>query len=191
MITMRQVIPALLVLAAPAVAQDFSEGSQAKSWNLYAEQPALFQAQVVDVLCELTGDCPENCGGGDRQLGLVRAADDVLVLPNKNGQAAFNGAVAELLPFCGAEVEVDGLLIDDPDLGAVNIYQVQLIRKVGDAEWTKADSWTKVWAEKNPEAAGKGPWYRRDPRVKAAIAKDGYFGLGLETDKDIKELLFE
>jgi len=184
------IIPALFALS-PALAQDFSAGSTAKSWNLFAEQPALFEAKVVDILCEITGDCPSDCGDGNRQLGLVRAVDGVLVFPNKNAQPAFTGAAAELLPFCGMDVEVDGLLLADADLGARNIYLVQKIRKLGDTDWTDANRWTKVWAEKYPEAAGKGPWFRRDPRVNAEIAEEGYFGLGADKDAAIKAEVFQ
>lgn len=180
------------VAAAPAIAQDFSEGSEAKSWNLFAEQPARFEAKVVDILCEVTGNCADNCGNGDRQLGLVRAVDNVLVYPNKNVQTSFNGATADLLPYCGQDVEVDGLLLEDPDLGATNIYLVQLIRALDEPEFTKANQWTKAWAERNPEAAeGKGPWFRRDPRVKAAIEAEGYFGLGLDREAEAKALAFQ
>jgi hypothetical protein len=178
------------LFASVASAQDFSEGSEARSWNLYAEEPARFEAKVVDILCEITGDCAENCGDGSRQLGLVRAVDGVLVYPNKNSQPAFTGAVQELLPYCGMDVEVDGLLLTDPDLGAINIYLVQLIREVGAEEWVKANSWTNKWAEANPDAAGPGPWFRRDPRVLAEIAEEGYFGLGLEADEAAKAELF-
>lgn len=174
---------------APALAQDFSEGSTAKAWNLYAEVPARFDARVVDILCELSGDCPANCGDGRRQLGLIRAADGVLVFPNKNSQTAFTGAAQELLPFCGQDVEVDGLMIEDPDLGAQNIYLVQKIRTAGSDTWIKANSWTKKWAKAHPEAKGKGPWFRRDPRVKAEIAAHGFLGLGAEAEVDfIREL---
>ena len=179
---MKRLIALLACVAAPAMAQDFSEGSEAKPWNLYAEQPARFEAKVVDILCELTGDCPANCGDGKRQLGLLRSADGVLVYPNKNSQPAFTGAALELAPYCQAEVEVDGLMIEDPDLNVKNVYLIQKIRNVGDAEWTKANSWTKKWAKANPEAEGKGPWFRRDPRIKAMISENGYLGLGLDVD---------
>ncbi len=169
----------------------FEEGSEARSWNLYAEIPATFEAKVVDILCELTGDCSDNCGDGRRQLGLLRTADDALVFPNKNAQTAFNGAVADLLPFCGQMVEVDGLILDDPDLGAQNIYLVQTIRLAGAPEWTPANQWTEAWAAANPDADGPGPWFRRDPRVLAEIAREGYFGLGLERDEELKAELFE
>jgi hypothetical protein len=177
---MRAALLALpLALPAALAAQDFSEGSEARSWNLFAEQPARFEATVVDPLCEIAGDCPEDCGGGDRQLALLRAADDALVYPNKNSQPAFTGAVQELLPFCGQQVEVDGLLIEDEYVGATNVYLVQRIRTVGDEEWTSADAWTRDWADENPDAAGDGPWFRRDPRVLSEIEQDGYLGLGM------------
>lgn len=182
---------AFACLALPAQAQDFSQGSEAKTWNLYAEKPARFEARVVDILCEVTGDCSTDCGGGARQLGLLRTVDGVLVYPNKNNQPAFTGAVVELAPFCGKEVEVDGLLIEDPDLGAQNIYLVQRIRETASSEWIKANRWTKVWAEANPDAAGKGPWFRRDPRVNAAIAEQGYTGIGVEVEQPFIKELFE
>lgn len=184
-------LPALALIlglgaAGPAPAQEagpFAEGSQAKSWGLLGEEPARFEARVVDILCELTGDCPADCGGGDRQLGLVRTADDVLVLASKNGQPAFNGAVADLLPHCGAVIGVDGLLVGDAEITPLNakVFQVQFIRAEGGA-WEKADRWTDVWAAENPDATGDGPWFRRDPRVTERIERDGYLGLGEEAD---------
>jgi hypothetical protein len=114
-----------------------------------------------------------------------------LILPNKNAQAAFTGAVVELLPFCGMDVEVDGLLLEDEDVGAKNVYLVQKIRTIGDENWTKANRWTKEWAKANPAAKGKGPWFRRDPRVNASIAAKGHLGLGLETDEAFIKEWFE
>ncbi|MGV6849614.1 MAG: hypothetical protein ACWA5A_14665 [Marinibacterium sp.] len=188
---MRQLALMIAVtLAAPALAQDFSAGSKAKSWNLAAEKPARFEARVVDILCELTGDCPADCGGGKRQLALVRSADGVMVLPTKNGQPFFTGAARDLAPYCNALVEVDGLMIEDPDLGARNIYQVQLIREPG-GDWTKANQFTKLWAAEHPDAAGKGPWYRRSPRIRNEIAEHGYLGLGPDTDAAFIKEWFE
>lgn len=176
---MKRLIALFALLATPLAAQDFSEGSEAKSWNLYAEVPATFEANVVDILCTVADDCANECGEG-RQLGLLRSSDNVLVYPNKNSQTSFNGAAYDLHPYCGKTVDVDGLLIEDEDIpGAKNIYLVQKIKEAGAAEWSKANQWTKVWAKKHPEAKGKGPWFRRDPRVNAAIEADGYFGQGL------------
>ena len=180
---MKKLAIALALIASPLTAADFSVGSEAKSWKLQGEKPARFEAKVVDILCELTGDCPANCGDGRRQLGLLRTADNAMVFPNKNSQPAFTGANIEMLPFCGKQVDVDGLMIENPDLGAQNVYLLQKIREVEADEWTKANRWTKVWAKTYPEAKGKGPWFKRDPRVKDHIAKEGYFGLGLEADQ--------
>ena len=189
---MRVLLAPLFVLAAlPAAAQDFSAGSTAKPWNLYAETPAMFDAKVVDITCEITGDCPADCGAGARQLGLLRSVDGVLVYPNKNAQAAFSGAAQELLPYCGQDVQVDGLMLVDPEIGANNIYLVQKIRAAGATDWVEAKQWTKDWAAANPDAAGEGPWYSRDPRILAEIATDGYFGLGLEQDAVILKELSE
>lgn len=176
------VLSALFGVPHAAYAQDFSVGSEAASWNLYAEQPARFEAKVVDILCEITADCPADCGAGKRQLGLLRVADNALVYPNKNGQPVFSGAASDLLPYCGKMVEVDGLMLTDPDIGAANIYQLQKIRAVGAADWVKANKWTKDWQAANPDNKGKDPWFRRDPRVNARIAASGYLGLGLDVD---------
>lgn len=183
---MKHFIALFIALATPLAAQDFSEGSKAKTWNLYGEIPARFEAEVVDVLCTLTGDCPDNCGDGTRQLGLVRSADDVLVFPLKNNQPAFTGAATDLLPYCGQTVTVDGLLIEDEDLNAQNLYLVQTVT-TADGTVNKANRWTKEWAKANPDAAGKGPWFRRDPRINDIIAREGYLGLGLEADAEYIE----
>ena len=179
---MRFAIAALALIASPLAAQDFSEGSKARSWNLYAEVPATFEAKVVDVMCELTGDCPADCGAGKRQMGLLRSADNVLVLAMKNSQPNFMGAARDLAQYCNQTVTVDGLLIDDPDLGAKNVYLVQTVLAEGMEKPAKANKGGKLWAAEHPEAKGKGPWFRRDPRVKEIIADEGYLGLGLEED---------
>ena len=182
----RTILAMACLLALPAQAEEgaFAEGSEAKSWNLTAQEKARFTATVVDVLCELTGDCPENCGDGKRQLGLVREADGALVFPTKNGQPLFTGAATDLQPYCGKVVEVDGLLTGGEDVtpGAAKVYQVQRIREKG-GEWSRANRWTKMWNEENPDAKGKGPWFRRDPRITGEIEKDGYLGLGPEADE--------
>ncbi|MBD3625793.1 MAG: hypothetical protein HUJ24_10565 [Rhodobacteraceae bacterium] len=188
---MKYLALALSVMAVPVAAQDFSEGSEAKEWGLYGESKARFAATVVDPLCELAGDCPDNCGDGRRQLALLREADDVMVLPLKNGQPVFSGAANELAPFCGQAVEVDGLLITDEELGAQNVYLVQKIRAAGAEDWTAANQWTKDWAAANPDAAGEGPWFRRDPRVLAEIEKEGWLGLGAEADAAFLEEWFQ
>jgi len=179
----------------PALAAEkgaFAEGSKAKEWGLTGEEKATFTGKVVDIACELAGDCVENCGNGNRNLGIVREADDALVLVMKNSQAAFNGAVEDLLPYCNKRVDVDGVLVGDDDVVSAKFYMVQSIRDAGAAEWNKANLWTKRWAERNPNATTpdgktKGPWFRRDPRVLKQLASEGHFGLGVEFDQKYLE----
>lgn len=178
---------AALALSGTAAAQDFSAGSKAKEWNLYGEEKAIFSGKVVDLLCELSGDCPVNCGDGKRNLGIVRTADNKLITVLKNSQASFNGATEDLLPYCNKDVDVDGLLVGDDEVVKTKFYMVQKIRLSGDEKWNKANFWTKRWKERNPEAKGKGPWFRRDPRVTKQLAKSGHFGLGVDFDQKYLE----
>ncbi|MGF1620603.1 MAG: hypothetical protein ACFCUR_08320 [Rhodomicrobiaceae bacterium] len=183
-LTAAALLAALTATATPVGAQDFSKDSQANSWNLVGEQKARFSAKVVDILCELSGDCPEDCGGGARQLGIVRSADNALIPVLKNGQPLFNGAIPDLLPYCNQAVDVDGLILSDETIKSGPLYQIQLIRREGETEWAKTNLWTKTWADDNPEFADKtGEWFRNDPAVQKQIAADGYFGLGKEADE--------
>lgn len=177
------------LIALPVAAQDFSEGSQAKGWkNLQGREPARFKAKVVDILCELTGECVEKCGEGRRQMGLLREADGKLILAGKNNQASFNGATVDLYPYCGQTVTVDGLMVGNPELTDTKYMQVQLIHREGAARPAAAKRWTRVWRRNNKEAAKKkGPWFRHDPAVNAEIERDGYLGISHEADKKFIE----
>lgn len=189
---MRALAAALIALALPAGAADFSAGSEAKGWGLLGEEKARFEAKVVDLLCEVSGDCPTDCGAGRRQLGLLRAADGVLVLAMKNTQPVFSGAAADLAPWCGQDVEVDGLLVGDEAETPAKFYLVQRIRPAAGGEWSKADRWLSEWKAANPDAAAqKGPWFRNDPRIQAKISEDGWLGLGAAADEAFIREYFE
>ncbi|MEM6905857.1 MAG: hypothetical protein AAF568_08185 [Pseudomonadota bacterium] len=178
----RHLMALAALVALPAQAGDFSEGSQANSWGLIGEEMATFDAKVVDAVCALTGDCPPDCGAGKRQMVLVREADGKTILVTKNRQTGFQGGTWDLAPLCGQTVKVDGLLVgEDPKL-ASKVFQVQLISVEG-GEFQKAAGFGKPWQARNPDAAGKGPWFRRDPHINARVARDGWLGLDLETDK--------
>lgn len=178
------------LIALPAMADgEFSKDSKVKGWkNLKGREAALFKGKVVDVLCELTGDCAKNCGAGKRQLGIVRAKDGKLILAAKNSQASFNGATEDLWIYCGRNVVVDGLLVGNPDLTKTKFYQVHLIRREKGTKWAKTKRWTRIWKRNNKELAGrKGPWFRHDPAVNAEIKANGWLGLGAEVDKKFIE----
>lgn len=170
---------AIAFLASPAVAQN--KKSKAKSWNLTGQVKARFDAKVVDILCEVSGGaaCAANCGGGSLQLGVVRKSDNRLFPVSKNGQPIFSGAVADLLPYCNKDVEVDGLLAGEGD---IKTYQVQLVREQGKKKWNKTRGFTKAWRKQFPDAKKKGAWFRNDPRVKKQLEADGWLGLGKEAD---------
>ena len=151
----------------------------AKSWGVSNEVKAKFVGTVVDITCELTGNCPDNCGQSSRQLGL-KTVDQGVILFAKN-LTLYSGAADELVGFCGQEIEVDGLFTEHKN---VRFFQLQKMRASG-GKWTKATRFHKAWAEKNDSTARKAKrWYRQDERVKAIIARDGYLGLGLDKDAE-------
>lgn len=165
--TIRGLAAALVLLAGPAFA--------AEEWGIAFEEKARFEAKVVDVLCELSGDCPDDCGGGKRQLGLLQD-DGTLVLPAKN-QDIFAGAASDLQPFCGRRVIADGLMIRNPK---ATLFVLQFKRPAPDGDWARANWFIRDWAAANgvdrDSKKAKG-WFRHDARVKAIIDKDGVYGI--------------
>jgi len=188
----RLILTVALLAAPPALAEGpYSEGSEAKSWGLLGEENARFEGTVIDALCVLTGDCPADCGAGMRQMGILRLDDQVFLLATKNGQPAFTGATVDLAPYCGQTIEADGLLVGDsdvtPGLAGAKLYQVQTIRVIDQETVQNADLWTSDWEARNSGAKGEGPWFARDPRVKAEIEANGRLGLGADEDRKFAE----
>ncbi len=152
----------------------------ASEWGVNGEKKARFNAKVVDILCELTGDCPADCGAGKRQLGLLRD-DGTLVLAIKNA-GAFTGAVADLAPFCGKAVVADGLLITNK---GATFFALQFVRLAPDGVWSCANGFVRDWGKTHGETVKKcgfSEWFRKDPTIKAMITRDGKLGLGPEND---------
>jgi len=154
----------------------------ANEWGIEHESKARFDAKVVDVLCELTGDCPANCGDGKRQLGLLKD-DGKLMLVLKNFEA-FTGAVRDLLPFCNQRITADGLMIDNPKMP---MMALQFKRPAPDGKWSRANWFGRDWAKVHGGEPGSGRvnnWFRHDPTVKEVIETDGVFGiLGLKPEE--------
>ncbi|MEX2616694.1 MAG: hypothetical protein WD767_11410 [Alphaproteobacteria bacterium] len=153
----------------------------AEEWGLPNEKITRFEAKVVDILCELTGDCPKACGEGKRQLGLLDSTGK-LVLPSKNS-VIFAGAAAELIDFCNATVIADGLLTTNR---GHTIFALQFVRKAPDGPWRRANRFLPKWAAENgigPKSDMVEEWYLHDPRIKAELAANGKLGLGLAADK--------
>lgn len=163
------------------VAGTANTAQAANSWGLQGEEILRFEAKVVDIVCELTGDCPPECGAGKRQLGLLKD-DGVLVLPAKN-QVPFAGASAELIDFCGKKVVADGLLVTNR---GTTFYALQFVKEAPDGKWRRANRFGNKWAEANgfdPAGKEKNSWFRHDPAVKDLIGRQGKLGLGPEADK--------
>ncbi|MBV9079134.1 MAG: hypothetical protein JO048_16855 [Methylobacteriaceae bacterium] len=171
----------LLLAWAPRSGSAQEIKGQAESWGLQNESLAVISGKVVDIVCELSGDCPSGCGQGLRQLGIVTSAGKLIPV-SKNGQPAFTGAIQELFPFCQKTVDLDGLYAGDTKN---RLFQVQLIRETGAQSWIKAERWTQEWAKQNPSLAGSADeWYFQDPRIAAQIKARGYLGLGPGADRD-------
>jgi len=153
----------------------------AESWGLPGEEVVRFEAKVVDILCEVTGDCPAGCGAGARQLGLLKD-DGTLVLPLKN-QVIFAGAAAELIGFCAQRVVADGLMVTNR---GHSFLALQFVKPASGGKWQRANRFLPKWAAENGVGA-KSPtarrWFENDPRVQDLIARDGKLGLGLEADR--------
>jgi len=165
-----------------ALAMISSAALAGEKWGLPGEKVVRFEAKVVDVLCELSGDCPANCGAGSRQLGLLND-EGRLILPMKN-QVAFAGASDELIDYCAKRVVADGLLVTNR---GHTIMVLQFVREAPDGKWKRANRFTAKWAKRNNVAADSKAakrWFENDPRVKELVARDGKLGLGLEADKE-------
>lgn len=166
------------ILMAAALAFSGTAAQAANEWGIEHEEKARFEAKVVDILCELTGDCPADCGAGSRQLGLLKD-DGTLILALKNFDP-FAGAVNDLIAFCGQRIEADGLLISNPKMP---LFALQFKRPVG-GEWSRANQFGKDWLAANPNRGKANQWFRNDATVKRLIAERGVFGIpGLEPEE--------
>ena len=128
------------------------------------------------MLCELTGDCPDNCGAGSRQLGLIDGSGKLI--PVFKNVVPFAGAAAELIDFCGKTVTADGLFSTNSE---ITIFSLQFVREAPDGKWRKGNRFLRKWAKTNGVEVDSNiakSWFRNDPRVKALIAKEGKLGLG-------------
>ncbi len=171
----------IVIVAIVMLALGTSGVRAAEEWGLPDEEVVRFEAKVVDIACELTGDCPANCGGGARQLGLIDATGK-LILPLKNA-TPFSGASVELIGFCGKRVIADGLFTTN---NGYKVFAIQFVREAPKGKWRRANRFLSKWAKRNGlPANGKKTrrWFDNDPRVKQLIQEQGVFGLGKEADR--------
>ncbi|MCZ4279370.1 hypothetical protein O4H49_01190 [Kiloniella laminariae] len=143
----------------------------ANEWGIEHEQATELTGRVVDLACELSGNCPDSCGAGKRQLGLL--LPDGKLYPVVKGGTNFAGGTEDLIAHCGKSVQVDGLLIQDP---LMTLYFVQRVRSEKTGEWEKASKWGQKWLAANP---GKdlGKWFRSDERIHKIVEEGGKLGI--------------
>jgi len=154
----------------------------AEELGLPNDNIARFDARVVAIVCALPGNCPQNCGGGKRQLGLVDNKGK-LIVPLKNA-VPFAGAAAELIDFCGKQVIADGLFSTNR---GYTIFALQFVRAAPDGKWRRANRFTRKWAKANgftPGGKEAARWFENDPRVRERIAAEGKLGLGPAVDRN-------
>jgi len=149
------------------------------AWPVTNAEQSAVTGTVVDVLCELSGNCADNCGEGKRQLAIKTEINGT-VLVSKN-LTNYSGAADDLWPFCGEMVEVNGLFTDHKD---VRFFQAQNIRKPG-GQWQQTTGYLQAWSNRSgqPTSLAKD-WQYHDARVKAIIERDGRLGLGPEADNE-------
>jgi len=154
----------------------------AEGWGINHEKVTRTEAKVVDLLCEISGNCVPNCGNGKRQLGLL--LNNGKLVPVVKNNDPFAGAVADLLPHCNKRIVADGLMISNPRM---SMFQLQFSRAAPKGKpkgkWRGARQFTKDWAKANPGKKAS-QWFRHDKRIKEALAKDGVLGVpGLKPPK--------
>ena len=163
---MKGVIATTTVLAASA-----SIALGAEGWGIDHEKEVRVEAKVVDLLCAVTGECTNNCGGGKRQLGLL--FDDGRLVPVVKNFDIFAGATDDLQPFCGKRITADGLMISNPKMP---LFALQFKRLAPDGTWSRANQFGKTWSAVN-DGKEAGSWYKHDARVLGTLKESGVYGI--------------
>jgi len=152
-----------------------------ESWPITGAEKNQFSGTVVDVLCELSGNCASECGEGKRQLAIKsqdQAIGTVLVAKNLSN---YSGAADELWQYCDQQVELNGLFTEHK---GVRFFQVQNIRPT-DGQWEKATKYLSAWADRSGKSAQQAKnWQTHDQRIKDIINRDGTLGLGTQADNE-------
>lgn len=164
-------LTAVLALSAPTRA--------ASPQGFNGEKPEMATGKVVDALCALTGDCPADCGGGRRQMGLLTPAGKFYLVAKT--ETPFAGAVADLLPHCGQTLIIDGLLVQD---NKAVIFYLDRLHETEKTPWRPPIGFIVDWAQRNGVGAmskAAEEWWAHDPTIRAHLAKYGKLGLGATT----------
>lgn len=168
----------LLLLVVASLSGCATPAGEVQRWGISGAEVAELSGEVVDVLCEVSGNCVDQCGSGTRQLGIRTEQGLVLIAKDLN---LYTGGAEELWPFCAKPLVVNGQFTES---GNIRFFQIQNVRSP-DGPWMSTKRFLEVWAEKNDKPLSTANrWYREDPRVDAVLEKDGLLGLGLEADNE-------
>ena len=158
-------LPAVLTACATPV-------GEVDRWGISGVEVAELSGEVVDVLCEVSGNCVDQCGAGTRQLGLKTQESTVLIAKDVN---RYTGGAEELWPFCSQQLVINGQFTETDK---TRFFQVQNVRSPN-GPWMKTSRFLEVWAEKNGKPlTSANRWYLEDPRVTTILEQDGLLGLG-------------
>ncbi len=141
--------------AVPAGRRRTSGGSRG------GEKAVVLKGRVVDLYCEVGGPARPIAAAASVNSGSSTGRS---ALSAAKGNTLFAGAVADLAPYCGREVEIDGLVIESPRMPS---SFVQKLKAPGDAEFRPADAFGKAWETRTARPrSGSGPIHRegRDRR---------------------------
>ncbi len=145
---------------------------QVERWGISGVEVAELSGEVVDVLCEVSGNCVEQCGAGTRQMGLKTEQGMVLIAKDLN---RYTGAAEELWPFCSQQLVVNGQFTET---GSLRFFQVHTVR-LPKGKWMSTTRFLEAWAEENGKSADAVTrWYLEDQRIEAILEQDGLLGLG-------------
>lgn len=171
-------ICAVTVLLIALVSACATPVGEVERWQISGVEVAAISGEVVDLLCEVSGNCADQCGAGKRQIGIKTDTGTVLVSKDLN---LYSGGAEQLWRYCGETLEVNGLFTET---GNIRMFQVQNIRKPGEA-WQSTSQFLTTWAEQNGTTVSEAKrWYLKDPRITEILERDGRLGLGPEADKE-------
>lgn len=179
--TVRVYMVATLLSAGALLAGCATPVGEIESWPVTGAEKTQFSGVVVDVQCELSGNCTDQCGEGRRQLA-IKTSDNAMgtVLVAKN-LSNYSGAADELWQFCEQQIDVNGLFTEH---NGIRFFQVQNVRPPG-GQWQRATQYLNAWVDRS----GKSPqqaqnWHEHDERIKEILMRDGRLGLGQQADQD-------
>jgi len=160
-------VVALLAVAGPVRSAD--------SLGVHNEQIVTLKGKVVDLACEVTGNCASDCGSGKRPLGLLTEDGKLYVAAKSN--TIFAGLLKDIVTQCGKTIIADGLTTSDHD---ATLLMIQRYKTSDNGNWVETDGFAADWSKRHStpiDSKMTEEWYRNDWVVKGAVARRGKLGV--------------